>query len=63
MTDAPHSLVPRAPALKSPEFGLALGLVLGRFALGMRDLHYGYWTDDLPLIPANRWPRRATPTS
>lgn len=53
MTDAPHSLVPRAPALKSPEFGLALGLVLGRFALGMRDLHYGYWTDDLPLIPAN----------
>ena len=53
MTDASHSLVPPAPALKSPEFGLALGLVLGRFALGMRDLHYGYWTDDLPLIPAN----------
>jgi SAM-dependent methyltransferase len=43
----------RAPALQSPEFGLALGLVVGRFALGMKDLHYGYWTDDLELIPQN----------
>jgi SAM-dependent methyltransferase len=47
------SIVPRAPSLKSPEFGLALGLVVGRFAIGMRDLHYGYWTDDLPLTPQN----------
>jgi SAM-dependent methyltransferase len=47
------SIVPPAPALKSPEFGLALGLVLGRFALGMRDLHYGYWTEDLALNPQN----------
>ncbi len=53
MNTPTESIVPRAPALKSPEFGLALGLVLGRFALGMRDLHYGYWTDDLPLTPAN----------
>jgi len=43
----------RAPALQSPEFGLALGLVLGRFAIGMQDLHYGYWTDDLPLTATN----------
>jgi SAM-dependent methyltransferase len=53
MTTTHKSLVPRAPALPSPEFGLALGLVLGRFAIGMEDLHYGYWTEDLPLIPAN----------
>ena len=53
MTTTHESLVPRAPALPSPEFGLALGLVLGRFAIGMDDLHYGYWTEDLPLIPVN----------
>ena len=41
------------PALPSPEFGLALGLVIGRFAIGMQDLHYGYWTEDLELIPTN----------
>jgi len=44
---------PPAPVLQSPEFGLALGLVVGRFALGMQDLHYGYWTEDLEVIPAN----------
>jgi len=38
-----------APALKSPEFGLAMGLVVGRHVLGMEDLHYGFWTDDLAL--------------
>lgn len=43
----------RAPALRSPEFGLAMGLILGRHLLGMEDLHYGYWTDDLPLTPRN----------
>ena len=42
-----------APALRSPEFGLAVGLVLGRFAFGMRDLHYGYWEPDLPVTPEN----------
>jgi SAM-dependent methyltransferase len=53
MTTTHQSLVPRAPALPSPEFGLALGLVVGRFAIGMEDLHYGYWTEDLPLLPKN----------
>jgi SAM-dependent methyltransferase len=43
----------RAPALQSPEFGLALGLVVGRFALDMQDLHYGYWTPDLALTAQN----------
>ncbi len=45
--------IPREPALQSPEFGLALGLVVGRFAFDMQDLHYGYWTDDLALTPGN----------
>jgi 2-polyprenyl-3-methyl-5-hydroxy-6-metoxy-1,4-benzoquinol methylase len=53
MAEAPQSIVPRAPALKSPEFGLALGLVVGRFALNMQDLHYGYWTPDLALTAEN----------
>jgi SAM-dependent methyltransferase len=42
-----------APALASPEFGLALGLVLGRVAVGMEDLHYGWWPDDLPVSLRN----------
>ena len=41
------------PALDSPEFGLALGLVVGRFMLGMEDLHYGYWPDGLAVALAN----------
>ena len=45
--------LPRAPALQSPEFGLALGLVVGRFAFDMQDLHYGFWTPDLELSPQN----------
>ena len=54
----------RQPALRSPEFGLALGLVVGRFALDMQDLHYGYWTDDLEVRRRTwRGPRPATPTS
>ena len=51
-----HTLPPglqRAPALQSPEFGLALGLVVSRFAFDMQDLHYGYWTPDLELTPQN----------
>lgn len=43
----------RAPALKSPEFGLAVGYVFGRHLLGMEDLHYGFWPDDLPLEMQN----------
>jgi SAM-dependent methyltransferase len=39
----------RAPALKSPEFGLAMGYVVGRHFFGMHDLHYGYWPDGLPV--------------
>ena len=35
--------------LPSREFGLAMGLIFGRFCLKMEDLHYGYWTDDLPV--------------
>lgn len=38
-----------APPLKSPEFGLALGYLFGRHLLNMRDLHYGYWPDGLPV--------------
>jgi SAM-dependent methyltransferase len=44
---------PNAPALDSPEFGLALGLIMGRFMLGMEDLHYGYWPDGMAVTPAN----------
>jgi 2-polyprenyl-3-methyl-5-hydroxy-6-metoxy-1,4-benzoquinol methylase len=43
--------VPDAAALSSSEFGLALGLILGRFFLDMQDLHYGYWPPDLPPVP------------
>lgn len=43
----------RAPALKSPEFGLAVGYVFGRHLIGMADLHYGYWPDDLPVEVQN----------
>ena len=35
--------------LPSHEFGLAMGLLFGRFSYKMEDLHYGYWTDDLPV--------------
>lgn len=36
-------------SLPSREFGLAIGLVIGKYCLKMEDLHYGYWTDDLPV--------------
>jgi SAM-dependent methyltransferase len=39
----------RAPALTSPEFGLAMGYVIGRHFMGMEDLHYGYWPDGLAV--------------
>lgn len=45
--------VPDAAALSSSEFGLALGLIFGRFFLDMQDLHYGYWPPDLPRVPQN----------
>ena len=43
----------RAPALGSPEFGLALGLVAARWAVGMQDLHYGLWPDGLEVTLVN----------
>jgi len=45
--------VPDAAALSSSEFGLALGLIFGRFFLNMQDLHYGYWPPDLAREPHN----------
>jgi len=43
----------RAPALKYPEFGLAMGYVVGRHFFGMEDLHYGYWPDGLTVEVQN----------
>lgn len=45
--------VPDAAALSSSEFGLALGLIFGRFFLDMQDLHYGYWPAELERVPQN----------
>jgi len=39
--------------LPSSEFGLALGYVIGHHFLGMQDLHYGYWPQNLPRVPQN----------
>ena len=39
--------------LPSREFGLIMGLIIGKFCLKMEDLHYGYWTDDLPVEVQN----------
>jgi SAM-dependent methyltransferase len=49
----PMSLVKNAESLPSREFGLAIGLILGRFFVKMEDLHYGYWTDDLSIEMSN----------
>jgi SAM-dependent methyltransferase len=46
-------LVKNAESLPSREFGLAIGLILGRFFVKMEDLHYGYWTDDIPIEMPN----------
>ncbi len=51
MTSLPR--VPDAAALSSSEFGLALGLIFGRFFLDMQDLHYGYWPAELERSPQN----------
>jgi len=42
-------LLKAAESLASREFGLVLGLLVGRYCLNMQDLHYGYWTKDLPI--------------
>lgn len=53
MTGTSLPRVPDAAALSSSEFGLALGLIVGRFFFNMQDLHYGYWPPDLPRVPQN----------
>jgi SAM-dependent methyltransferase len=35
--------------MDSKEIGLSIGLILGKFLLNSEQLHYGYWTDDLPV--------------
>lgn len=50
MPPPPSSAV---PALRSPEFGLALGYLFGHHLLNMRDLHYGYWPDGLAVDVQN----------
>lgn len=47
------SITTDAGSLPSREFGLAIGLILGRFFVKMQDLHYGYWTPDLPIEMPN----------
>ena len=45
--------MPSPGDLPSSEFGLALGLVIGRHFFDMQDLHYGYWPPDLAVAPRN----------
>ncbi|HET7789395.1 MAG TPA: methyltransferase domain-containing protein [Gemmatimonadales bacterium] len=45
--------IPAPELLPSGEFGLAIGFILGRFAINMQDLHYGYWTEGLPVLAPN----------
>jgi SAM-dependent methyltransferase len=45
--------LPPVAGLPSREFGLALGYILGHHLLNIRDLHYGYWPDDLPVEMQN----------
>jgi MPBQ/MSBQ methyltransferase len=47
------SFVASGADLPSSEFGLAMGFVVGRFFLDMRDLHYGYWPAGLTVEPAH----------
>lgn len=47
------SFTKNAESMPSREFGLAMGLILGRFLVKMQDLHYGYWTDDLSVEMPN----------
>lgn len=45
--------LPPVAGLPSSEFGLAIGYVLGHHLLNIRDLHYGYWPDGLPVEMQN----------
>ena len=40
-------------AMDSREVGLVMGLAAGKYFFGSDDLHYGLWTDDLPVKPEN----------
>lgn len=39
--------------VSSKEVGLEVGLVISRFLYKTEHLHYGYWPDDLEIIPEN----------
>lgn len=39
--------------MPSREFGLSLGLIIGKYCLKMEDLHYGYWTNNLEVDVQN----------
>ena len=39
--------------MDSREVGLVMGLIAGKYFFGSDDLHYGLWTDDLPVTPDN----------
>ena len=39
--------------VSSKEVGLEIGLVISRFLYKTEHLHYGYWPDDLTIIPEN----------
>lgn len=45
--------LPPVAGLPSSEFGLALGYIIGHHFLNIRDLHYGYWPDGLPVDMQN----------
>ena len=45
--------LPPVAGLPSSEFGLAIGYVLGHHLLNIRDLHYGYWPEGLPVEMQN----------
>ncbi len=39
--------------MDSQEIGLSIGLILGNYLLNSEQLHYGYWTEDLPVTLNN----------
>ena len=39
--------------VSSKEVGLEIGLVISRFLYKTEHLHYGYWPDELAIIPEN----------
>ncbi len=45
--------LPPVAGLPSSEFGLALGYIVGHHFLNLRDLHYGYWPEGLPVEMQN----------